>query len=60
VRTTNIALYVFNEWNNLPPFAWAYRKEKIRGAETNLPDFSGFCPTFARLLPKKFFGDDLF
>ena len=24
---------------------WAYRKEKIRGAERNLPDFFGLCPT---------------
>jgi hypothetical protein len=25
--------------------AWAYGKEKIRGAERNLPDFFGLCPT---------------
>ena len=36
--------------------AWAYRKEKIRGAETNLPDFSDF----ARQVPKKFSGENLF
>jgi hypothetical protein len=36
--------------------AWAYRKEKIIGAETNLPDFSDF----ARQVPKNFFGDYLF
>jgi hypothetical protein len=24
---------------------WAYGKEKIRGAERNLPDFFGICPT---------------
>jgi hypothetical protein len=35
--------------------AWAYRKEKIRGAETNLPDFFGFCPTSA----KKFFPENI-
>ena len=35
---------------------WAYRKEKIRGAETNLPDFSDF----ARQVPKNFSGDNLF
>ena len=37
-------------------FSWAYRKEKIRGAETNLPDFSDF----ARQVPKKFSGENLF
>jgi hypothetical protein len=26
------------------PRAWAYGKEKIRGAERNLPDFFGLCP----------------
>ena len=26
-------------------FSWAYGKEKIRGAERNLPDFFGLCPT---------------
>jgi hypothetical protein len=31
--------------------SWAYRKEKIRGTETNLPDFSDF----ARQVPKTFF-----
>jgi hypothetical protein len=36
--------------------AWAYRKVKIRGAETNLPDF----PDFARQVPKKFSGEKLF
>jgi hypothetical protein len=25
--------------------SWAYGKEKIRGAERNLPDFFGLCPT---------------
>jgi hypothetical protein len=24
--------------------AWAHGKEKIRGAERNLPDFFGLCP----------------
>ena len=24
--------------------SWAYGKEKIRGAERNLPDFFGLCP----------------
>jgi hypothetical protein len=38
------------------PYSWAYRKEKIRGAETNLPDF----PDFARQVPKKFSGEKLF
>jgi hypothetical protein len=33
------------------PETWAYRKEKIRGAERNLPDFFGLCPTSA----EKFF-----
>jgi hypothetical protein len=31
--------------------SWAYGKEKIRGAERNLPDFFGLCPTS----PEKFF-----
>jgi hypothetical protein len=35
---------------------WAYRKVKIRGAETNLPDF----PDFARQVQKKFSGEKLF
>ena len=39
----------------MPSGAWAYRKEKIRGAETNLPDFFGFCPTSA----KKFFAEKI-
>ena len=39
--------------------AWAYRKEKIRGAERNLPDFFGLCPTSAEnFFPKQInFGD---
>ena len=32
-------------------YTWAYGKEKIRGAEKNLPDFFGFCPTS----PENFF-----
>jgi hypothetical protein len=40
----------------LPIQTWAYRKVKIRGAETNLPDF----PHFARQVPKKFSGEKLF
>ena len=35
--------------------AWAYGKEKIRGAEKNLPDFFGFCPTS----PENFFGQQI-
>jgi hypothetical protein len=35
--------------------SWAYGKEKIRGAERNLPDFSD-C---ARPLPKKFFSEQI-
>jgi hypothetical protein len=33
--------------------AWAYGKEKIRGAERNLPDFFGLCPR----CEKKFSGE---
>jgi hypothetical protein len=29
----------------LMKYPWAYRKEKIRGADWNLPDFFGLCPT---------------
>jgi hypothetical protein len=29
---------------------WAYGKEKIRGAERNLPDFFGLCPHCPKLL----------
>ena len=36
-------------------YPWAYGKEKIRGAEINLPDFSD-C---ARPLPKKFFSEQI-
>ena len=35
--------------------AWAYGKEKIRGAEINLPDFFGFCQT----TPEKFFVEQI-
>jgi hypothetical protein len=35
--------------------AWAYGKEKIRGAERNLPDFFGLCPTS----PKKLFVEQI-
>ena len=35
----------------IPP--WAYGKEKIRGAERNLPDFFGLCPS----CQKKFSGE---
>ena len=32
---------------------WAYGKEKIRGAERNLPDFFGLCPSCQKkLFPK--------
>jgi hypothetical protein len=34
---------------------WAYGKEKIRGAEINLPDFFGLCPTS----PEKFFLEEI-
>jgi hypothetical protein len=34
---------------------WAYGKEKIRGAERNLPDFFGLCPR----CQKKFSGETL-
>ena len=33
--------------------AWAYGKEKIRGAERNLPDFFGFCPSCQKNFPEK-------
>jgi hypothetical protein len=33
--------------------AWAYRKEKIRGAERNLPDFFGLCPSCQKKFPEK-------
>ena len=33
--------------------SWAYGKEKIRGAERNLPDFFGLCPS----CQKKFSGE---
>ena len=35
--------------------AWAYGKEKIRGAERNLPDFFGLCPT----TPEKIFEEQI-
>jgi hypothetical protein len=31
--------------------SWAYGKEKIRGAERNLPDFFGLCPTSPEKFP---------
>ena len=37
------------------PTSWAYGKEKIRGAERNLPDFFGLCPS----CQKKFSGETL-
>jgi hypothetical protein len=37
------------------PFAWAYGKEKIRGAERNLPDFSWLFPT----PPEKIFEEQI-
>jgi hypothetical protein len=46
----------FRKVRHLGYGAWAYRKEKIRGAETNLPDF----PDFARQVPKNFSGENLF
>ena len=33
--------YIVSDWFLQP---WAYGKEKIRGAERNLPDFFGLCP----------------
>jgi hypothetical protein len=35
----------------IPP--WAYGKEKIRGAERNLPDFFGMCPSCQNNFPEK-------
>jgi hypothetical protein len=32
-------------WSSKQSRTWAYGKEKIRGAERNLPDFFGLCPT---------------
>ena len=32
---------------------WAYGKEKIRGAERNLPDFFGLCPIVKKNFPEK-------
>ena len=32
---------------------WAYGKEKIRGAERNLPDFFGLCPRCQKNFPEK-------
>ena len=32
--------------------AWAYGKEKIRGAERNLPDFFGLCPRCQKKFPE--------
>ena len=32
---------------------WAYGKEKIRGAEKNLPDFFGLCPRCQKNFPEK-------
>ena len=32
---------------------WAYGKEKIRGAERNLPDFFGLCPSCQKHFPEK-------
>ena len=34
-------------------FSWAYGKEKIRGAERNLPDFFGLCPRCQKNFPEK-------
>jgi hypothetical protein len=50
------ALYVVVVPEQILLGTWAYRKVKIRGAETNLPDF----PDFARQVPKKFSGEKLF
>ena len=33
--------------------SWAYGKEKIRGAERNLPDFFGLCPSCQKKFPEK-------
>jgi hypothetical protein len=35
--------------------AWAYGKEKIRGAERNLPDFIGLCPRCQKKISWKTF-----
>ena len=51
-QTSSLSCYIFCSPCSYP---WAYRKEKIRGAETNLPDFFGFCPTSA----KKFFPENI-
>ena len=43
--------------------AWAYGKEKIRGAERNLPDFFGLCPKLlstGRSDYEKFLLDNIF
>ena len=44
-------LRIEDEHGNMNVVPWAYGKEKIRGAERNLPDFFGLCPT----TPEKFF-----
>ena len=35
------------------PVTWAYGKEKIRGAERNLPDFFELCPRCQKTFPEK-------
>ena len=32
---------------------WAYGKEKVRGAERNLPDFFRLCPSCQKHFPEK-------
>ena len=34
-------------------YSWAYGKEKIRGAERNLPDIFGLCPRCQKNFPEK-------
>jgi hypothetical protein len=33
--------------------AWAYGKEKVRGAKINLPDFFGLCPSCQKNFTEK-------
>ena len=42
-----------NYMYNMPRLTWAYGKEKIRGAERNLPDFFGLCPRCQKNFPEK-------
>ena len=42
-----------NLWYVVEHQAWAYGKEKVRGAERNMPDFFGLCPSCQKNFPEK-------